>query len=886
MKNKYLLSFAVLASLSASAASGDEGNLYVWSGGSVVYTTAMTNVEDVVVSDDKSTVSVKDINGNSLYTTSRASLDSIGFYPVTLKADLLDVVFNADGSATDVSPQHLSITNPSTTNLNVYWNSTYSRYVAHSSAAWKDAASGHYRVPLNDSYFSKLQDGYTLEAIVMTPEKGGTMTDDEVKWIGCHQNGGPGGILVSKRGSGSKLSFLPHTSTTGYCWASVDYEVNRYYHVIGVYSKEEQKAKLYVDGNLVATVDAVGDLTKPSDSSSQWWAIFGDPQSGAQEQTIPGDVVMFRLYDKVVNDVEAKLLWDNVPHRRSDLPVADLLDVAFKADGTAFDLSVARQTVETNAHNELSTYFSGFCNRTVAHGTSAWGANNNRAYYKVDAAGYFSKLKDGYTLEAVVMSPQLVTTADAKWIACHQNGGPGGIMISKSKNSRITFLPHTGDYRYAIDPNPFQTNRYYHVVGVYDQSTAKALLYIDGALASSVDATGTLTLPSVTSSQWWAIFGDPQSGKQNQTIPGDIAMFRLYDNVLTSSQISLLYNDWKNNANGDYANMVSNVTFLTNVPVKKEGGRLEIFGDGFAEGDRVEMIASQDHNSIYYPTCSLDNGTLMLTMPDNLVDGSYLLVLSRDGVKQELGTVNLSLKASLHTTNVIAHRGYWNTPGASQNSRASLQKAIDLGIYGSECDVWLTTDGVLMVNHDPSFSGTTIQTSTSSTCKALTLGNGESMPTLEDLLKILKASAGNTKLIIEIKSHSSTTNTKKAAKAAVDLVKQYGLQDRVEYIAFSWDACTYIMTLDATAKVAYLNGDKTPQEVKDAGLTGIDYEIAKMTANSGWFDAAHNLGLGVNVWTLRNYNDIIDMINCGADYLTTDMPVDAIRYKRHYDINQ
>lgn len=209
MKNKYLLSFAVLASLSASAASGDEGNLYVWSGGSVVYTTAMTNVEDVVVSDDKSTVSVKDINGNSLYTTSRASLDSIGFYPVTLKADLLDVVFNADGSATDVSPQHLPITNPSTTNLNVYWNSTYSRYVAHSSAAWKEAASGHYRVPLNDSYFSKLQDGYTLEAIVMTPEKGGTMTDDEVKWIGCHRNGGPGGILVSKKGSAQNYHSCP-----------------------------------------------------------------------------------------------------------------------------------------------------------------------------------------------------------------------------------------------------------------------------------------------------------------------------------------------------------------------------------------------------------------------------------------------------------------------------------------------------------------------------------------------------------------------------------------------------------------------------------------------------------------------------------------------------
>ena len=49
---------------------------------------------------------------------------------------------------------------------------------------------------------------------------------------------------------------------------------------------------------------------------------------------------------------------------------------------------------------------------------------------------------------------------------------------------------------------------------------------------------------------------------------------------------------------------------------------------------------------------------------------------------------------------VIAHRGYWNCDGSAQNSIASLGKAQKLGIYGSEFDVWMTSDGVPVVFHD------------------------------------------------------------------------------------------------------------------------------------------------------------------------------------------
>ena len=52
-------------------------------------------------------------------------------------------------------------------------------------------------------------------------------------------------------------------------------------------------------------------------------------------------------------------------------------------------------------------------------------------------------------------------------------------------------------------------------------------------------------------------------------------------------------------------------------------------------------------------------------------------------------------------TKTVAHRGYWNCEGSAENSLASLRKAHDVGCWGSELDIWLTSDGGLVVNHDP-----------------------------------------------------------------------------------------------------------------------------------------------------------------------------------------
>ena len=86
-------------------------------------------------------------------------------------------------------------------------------------------------------------------------------------------------------------------------------------------------------------------------------------------------------------------------------------------------------------------------------------------------------------------------------------------------------------------------------------------------------------------------------------------------------------------------------------------------------------------------------------------------------------------------TEVIAHRGYWKTDGSSQNSIRALVKADSIACYGSEFDVWLTADDVLVVNHDAVFKGVEIETSQSKDARAILLSNGENLPSLKQYLQ-------------------------------------------------------------------------------------------------------------------------------------------------------
>ena len=223
-------------------------------------------------------------------------------------------------------------------------------------------------------------------------------------------------------------------------------------------------------------------------------------------------------------------------------------------------------------------------------------------------------------------------------------------------------------------------------------------------------------------------------------------------------------------------------------------------------------------------------------------------------------------------TQTIAHRGEWRSEGSAQNSRVSLQRALDLGIFGSEIDIWLTKDNHIMVNHDATFKGVTVQDTTFAACKKIRLDNGERMPELKHLLKIMKRSKSPTRLIVEVKKHNDPLRSRACATATVQAIRKRKLEARVMYISFSLEACETIHALAPEAEVAYLNGDRTPEELHRMGITGIDYHINRFREHPEWVEEAHRLGMNVNVWTVDKPEDIRAMQALGVDYITTNEP--------------
>lgn len=221
---------------------------------------------------------------------------------------------------------------------------------------------------------------------------------------------------------------------------------------------------------------------------------------------------------------------------------------------------------------------------------------------------------------------------------------------------------------------------------------------------------------------------------------------------------------------------------------------------------------------------------------------------------------------------IVAHRGYWRTDGSAQNSITSLQKAAAVGCYGSEFDVWLTADGVPVVFHDATIDGIRIEDTTFATLMNHRLQNGEFIPTLQQYLTEGSRIEG-CQLILEIKPHRNEVRDKRIADMCVELVRTLGLEKKTEYISFSKVVCQRLHEITPDSKVAYLNGELAPAQIKEMGLTGIDYNEKVFVKHPEWLQEAKQLGVEVNVWTVDGEENLRHHANLqGVDLITTNDP--------------
>lgn len=223
-------------------------------------------------------------------------------------------------------------------------------------------------------------------------------------------------------------------------------------------------------------------------------------------------------------------------------------------------------------------------------------------------------------------------------------------------------------------------------------------------------------------------------------------------------------------------------------------------------------------------------------------------------------------------TQIIAHRGYWQTePPTTENSLKSLENAQKLKIYGTEFDVRMTKDGVLVINHDEHHGTLEISETNFVDLEKLKLKNGETLPTLKDYLENGKKNPA-LKLIIELKPIKSETKENELVQKTIQLVKELQLESQSEFISFSLNSCEQIKKTEPTFKVQYLNGELSPSEIKEKGLDGLDYHYSVFLKNPTWISQAKTLGLITNAWTVNNVEVFEKLKKQGIDFITTNIP--------------
>ncbi|MDR4494856.1 MAG: glycerophosphodiester phosphodiesterase [Nitrospirales bacterium] len=214
----------------------------------------------------------------------------------------------------------------------------------------------------------------------------------------------------------------------------------------------------------------------------------------------------------------------------------------------------------------------------------------------------------------------------------------------------------------------------------------------------------------------------------------------------------------------------------------------------------------------------------------------------------------------------IGHRGAAGY--VPENTLASLELAVKLGVDLVEFDVRRSADGSLVLLHDQTVDRTTnghgeVETLPLRVLRDLDAGRGERIPLLEEALTCLSGRAG---AMIELKAEG-------IAAEVCAIVKENGFQSPVIYASFIHEELLGVKNsmVDALTLALIENAPKHPTAfARDAQAThaGLALDIVTPVL----VRALQEIGVKVFVYTVDELEDIARMKRLGVDGIISNFP--------------
>ncbi len=226
---------------------------------------------------------------------------------------------------------------------------------------------------------------------------------------------------------------------------------------------------------------------------------------------------------------------------------------------------------------------------------------------------------------------------------------------------------------------------------------------------------------------------------------------------------------------------------------------------------------------------------------------------------------------------IFAHRGASNI--APENTLKAFEKAIELKADYIEFDVHQPKDGEIVIMHDANDFRTTghngiIEKMTLKQLKQLDCGEGERIPTLNELIKIVKGKIG---LNCEIKS-------KGIAEKIVDIFRNANLIDSTIISSFMFTELLELQRLESTLKLGLLipsemRSSRMLKRLTEKALKSDFYSIHPYYKfiNENYVSFTHENNLKVIVWTVNEDQDIRKAVDLGVDGIISD---DILKVKK------
>lgn len=228
-------------------------------------------------------------------------------------------------------------------------------------------------------------------------------------------------------------------------------------------------------------------------------------------------------------------------------------------------------------------------------------------------------------------------------------------------------------------------------------------------------------------------------------------------------------------------------------------------------------------------------------------------------------SVSVSKDHSYHVLRV-GHRGA--AGHAPENTLAAIQRGIDLGADFVEIDVRCTADGALVALHDDTVDRTTngkgrVDRLSILKLQTLDAGNGEHIPTLEE---VLKAVAGKAGLMLELK-------VCEVARRTVQTVRDSAFSSPVIYASFLHDELLAVKSADGEAMTMTLFGRLPRSPVARAMKYGASHVgLRHGTATHRLVEAFHEEKIMVWVYTANRPSDIRRALSAGVDGVISNFP--------------